>query len=445
MKWDRHVDQRYMDEHATGDEGRFMYRRARLARDAFMEHADYLMNYPDVARRIRTFRASSWERCMIRYALQSRRMNGPIGFQHALSRGLEMALFSMTNIESLYLDHIGITSAVARHLVSLPRLTTLSLRKCTVSSRFRRVKITSDSLRVFVLHLSHHTSQCSPWRLAQFFPHLTTIIAYGSALVLGDDPPFLLPYTDEWGGFNPFTLHDITHVHLHNLTMDQWDPFLSLLLRATSDQNRPIPLTHLVISAFHPFDRQFLLEMLTVLHPVPLEQLVIDGISYADPSLFEHIRAMQPTLASLTLKYRSGLARHLRIAPAPWPRASWEYAQEIARFPRLTHFSWNYQTEHLICTAALVSLEGEPWDPDVEGADVQDEMDLILPLFANVCPNLRMLANHDGANYFYRDGGTVRTTFNHSYCDRERTLHNPPSVEGKHPWIPKPDEGRIVV
>lgn len=445
---------------------------AKLARNSFLQSADFLRSRPDIATRVKHLDVNNWDDELLQTGFPTYSPRRRLGFKFTFSRSLQTVLPFLLHLSELTLDNVVITSAVAQQLVSIPQLETLHLLNCKVTSKFRRVGIRSDALRRLVMEFSEHDPYHSLWRLVQFFPSIHTIVAIASWKEVTEalpDPPRLLPYVETWGDVNPFTLHFLTRMQLYNLsyTSDQWDLLLSLL-----ENSPPLSLTHLAITASDPFNEAFTFALVEALRPAALEQLVLDGTLCASLDLFDRIREAFPTLTSLTLKYRKGLSyretaefRKHSTDRTHWPHASWEYAQALARFPRLMHFGWNSVQEVMISPSVLLRFECDyaaPLDDDlVVASELEDDEDdpveyledpdaifffpkaqdpddehearVTLALFARVCPNLQSFATASHVmHYFERDGDELNIVT--SGYDEECKVHDPPSQGIDHPW-----------
>lgn len=442
MNGEKDIDWLYVGKLSDEEVPRYFRKRATMARDVAVRDADYLRSRPDIVAQIKDLIVRCWSSTNIERAYRERTV-AALEFQFTFSRAFETVIPLMSSLTKLRLHDVAITSAVARDLLSLPRLTSVMLSRCKVTSKLRRIATNSTSVKTLFIDFDEHRLDHSVWKFARFFPKLATLSVHGVAYSLSYDetPPNLLPFNHVPETWNPFLLQTLTHFQITNLGIDEWNRFLTLLEEGSMHGTRPLPLTHLAIAAYDPFDEEFLRELINVLRPAPLQQLVLDGVHYADLELFHSIRAAFPELTTLTIKHRGGTRENGRSDSTSWPRATWEYAHAVSLFPNLTHFGWNYHLERLIYSRTLLRLE-EGYDSDEEDfyqCDDEDyEKNVLISLFAHACPRLQTFSISPSCIYHFERDGEFVTFDDYRMFDLasmdERDFHDPPTLWEDHPW-----------
>lgn len=418
------------------------HQRAALQRDVFVQEASYLRSRPDIACPVKRFTLTCWNGTQIRTAYPNS-YKAQLEFQFTLARAVQVVLPLMSNLQTLSIRNMAITSAFAQQLVLLPRLTMLTLNICKVTSKLRRVRTRSTSVRKLFLNLddSDHNLNHSVWKLVPFFPHLSAVVVRGSTdkdTRIGAGSPMLLPFSNPPETLNPFLLPSMTHLQVSHLGYEEWDGLLELLQEASLHGTRPLYLTNLIIHAYDPLDRDFLFNLIDALRTAPLRHLVLDGIRYAGLALLDQMQSAFPELASLTLKYRVSPGCSM-LAPLTklWPHATWEYARALSRFSRLTHFGWNYDTDTLVYSHGLLVLENGRAIHDDEWHDDEDFEEDLQPLtFANICSGLQTFSTSSRSLFYIkREGSNVTIDDGWGSSLRATVVHDPPEFWLYHPWM----------
>ena len=85
------------------------------------------------------------------------------------------------------------------------------------------------------------------------------------------------------------------------------------------------------------------MNLLEALDGSPMRFLSLDGIRFAQPSLFTEIARSLPGLESLSLQHRQSFSE--QTSCVFWPAALWEYANALKRFHNLKHLIWNLRMD----------------------------------------------------------------------------------------------------
>lgn len=96
-------------------------------------------------------------------------------------------------------------------------------------------------------------------------------------------------------------------------------------------------MTHFKLNVDGGLSRRYLFELLDAMNGCLVENLVLDGIRYAQPDLLAKIAQALPELRGLTLIYRA-CDLQLTANFIEWPLPSWEYASHFSAFKKLQYF-----------------------------------------------------------------------------------------------------------
>ncbi|KAI0791944.1 hypothetical protein C8Q75DRAFT_610567 [Abortiporus biennis] len=177
---------------------------------------------------------------------------------------------------------------------------------------------------------------------------------------------------------------------------DVFEWISSCLIMLQLDRVTP-SLTHLKIDV-QQIEEDDIWGLKCTLSHCPLRCLVLGYFKMVPADIYDTLSFAFPNLIALTL-IRQIDCHEQSVEWTPREMVIWEHATEVARFPNLVHFGWNYRPLlPKASSSSIILLENDFFEPlDFEDDDIPNdsdtthEMSLIVQLFASRCPNLQTM------------------------------------------------------
>lgn len=315
------------------------------------------------------------------------------GFPLHTTRTFTQVLGITSNLSTVILLGVELSSGLIRNISNLHLLHTLVLRLCFIPIRVQSMilrGVLPPFRSVYNLELVC-TGHWSLWCALPLCPHLRTLSAMGRDLQGIGLPPAALWSRCDFSALERFHLAPSSGRHM---------PILTSWLYATA-KGRHLRLTHFKIYTTWCASDDLVFQVLDALRSAPLRVLVFEGIAEARLALFDHIAGLFPDLVALTVIRHPNNVRQRSARMVPWPYTSGEYARSFTAFTRLEHFAWNFRLDYLDSSPSLLlrfeeeSLPGPPADHgarEKESDILFDDNHLLALPFAAHCPSLRTFA-----------------------------------------------------
>lgn len=309
----------------------------------------------------------------------------PIGMQ------VGVLIKETTKLKEISLSQFFFTEDFVQALLSLPRLHTIRVYDCVLDS-FPDPAPQCESLLNLFIDVKNEVSGSTQFNLLKSCANLQFLyISSGADLEEFDLGP------ESRAACNPFGT-------LKRLILKDFD-YTNIELLGTWSSGSSTRLTHLKLQGCSSEFGIWFQEvdcLMNAFRDSPLEVLVLEGLQFAHPDVFDMISITFPTLRSLTLLYSQSPRRRLRVEPAYWPYRSWEYAPGFLNFSHLEHFGWNFGVNDLEVTSLQTLLEFEDGfttclsEEEFEELDGQSlaDRDSIARVLAAHCPTLKEVAFH---------------------------------------------------
>lgn len=306
------------------------------ARESLFQEIDFLLSREDITTSVEVLTVSIWDSNWFDDSPE----HNVLDFLLPVSPRLQQVVTRMPNLRELDLIGVGITEDLKRTFLALPNLFRLELLMC----RFTEVSngdvtVVPSSLLNLSVMIDHDESDQTPsvWTI---MPWLTNLRWLSLASTRGATS--LLPSLESPEHPNLFTKLETVFIK----DMEPWEcPDLIVMLNHAANRTEGgLPLTRLKLTFTYGISDFVLVNLLSSLESSSLQYFILDGLNEAMPDIIEDIARTFPNLQSLTLAYRDSY-RQCKCAQVVWPFATWEYAQEFARFNCLTHFGWNLETD----------------------------------------------------------------------------------------------------
>lgn len=298
---------------------------------------------------------------------------------------VDRVLSNARNIETLTIFHFPMKEDSINAILTLPRLHTIHLGSTLALNTLPDLRCNS------VLNANFSpTGQDydSTWCILPCFPSLRCLT------IVNHHTSAALPPVEVYDKANTFaTLERLMIYNIHHYEIDD---FAQWIRQAIPPSGPGLRLTHLKLELRRGLDEEETRIIISALHGAPMQHLVLDGLAYAEPELFDLISDAFSHLRVLTLYYRES-NRQIEGKEALWPHASWEYAPRFANFTQLRHFRWNWRLDEWTPSpSAMLLFETdfpERWQEVAECAleCFTDEWESISRLFGVHCPTLESL------------------------------------------------------
>ena len=329
------------------------------AAQAVLGDMAFILSRQDIAVQVETLRVAIWSDMWIESAGWSPEDEDAMNLLLPISHRLAEVVASMPNLRHLKLSKLFLTQDLTKHIFSLPNLVELDILDCTVVGQ-HDLPLPSSSLPNLRLWIGSDI-QTSVWDILPPLVGLRWISLCLSESTNGAIQ--VIPSLATAQRWNPFTT--IEKAYISGLAPFEWDDLTAILEAASVQTRGQLPLTHLKLSFPYGITNIALANLLRPLEGSALRFLVIDGIRDVSPDLIGIIAHILPGLRSLTL-YNRDSTRQLECKETIWPYPTWEYAQQLAQFPFLTHFGWNYSTSSTLTYASPAFLRMfEDDSPDI--------------------------------------------------------------------------------
>lgn len=261
------------------------------------------------------------------------------------------ALFSKArNIKSVVIDSWNLSYELVPRISALPCLQTLHIANCNIYTRYPFIRGTlgaktfpSSSILNATIRFRLNSDKAG-WDFLRSVPHLrvlSIIRQWGTfqCPIFGYSP--LSPIFGPTSGLN--LLKSVERLLITRLDNSEVDVLNTWLLRARRSSPTGLRFTHLKIGTMTGMTRTQIMNLLEALDGSPMRYLSLDGIRFAQPSLFTEIARSLPGLESLSLQHRQSFLE--QTSCVFWPAALWEYANALKRFHNLTHLIWNLRMD----------------------------------------------------------------------------------------------------
>ena len=198
-----------------------------------------------------------------------------------------------------------------------------------------------------------------------------------------------------WQSLNPFkTLRNYSLSHIASTFV----PVITLwLLNASrSLSNQHLPLTHLKIELEDDDDLPgpMMFNLLDGLAGTSLESLVLIGIQYTEPDIFDRIGRALPNLQELTLCCGRRV-NYDREYLKRWSRPAWEYPSHFLSFRKLHYLSWNIAHPDISYFSRTMLYFEQDQFPGLDswdfGEDSWDEGEIVAKSIRAYNPSLRCM------------------------------------------------------
>lgn len=307
-----------------------------------------------------------------------------LGTQRAITTLANKLILCAHNLKSLSVICFHLNQDSITTILTLPRLQTIELIG-NVGMSAAPIDLHSNS----VLNASFDLFEDATWYILPSLPSLRWLSISGPADAALPPPEIRMQA-------NVFVTLEC--LMLHDLQVHEVESFTQWIRQALSPNGPGLRLTHLRLEPRLGFNEEEIRMILSALHSAPMQDLVLDSLTYAEPEVFDLISDAFPNLRSLTLSYRGsggGNFGDSNRREARWPYTSLEYAPRFANFTHLEHFAWNCQLCDLTPSpSAMLLFENnfpENWEEVAECAleFFSDEWQCIPRLFGTHCPTLK--------------------------------------------------------
>ncbi|KAG6910784.1 hypothetical protein DXG01_007672 [Tephrocybe rancida] len=383
-------------------------------REKFVACSDFLISRPDLLEKLKVLSvADNWQSILKKKTFPHKQVLSGLenGRFHApMYKNVRRILSGSHFLTTVTLSHIRLSLPTIKGVRELPRLETLTLWACTLSSE--AVDALEDdidhslkSASLQNLRIMAHTPDLEKaWNAIHICTQLRTLSVTAESL-------FVPPHSDTWPKFGCFqTLESLYLGQLHPISV----PFVADWLEAVSLYAPLTRLTRLKLHGFTGMNDAQILEVLRPLAGAPLEVLALDGSKEVRLDFLDAIHGLFPNLIGLSFCRRGGRFRGGHLLS--WPAPDWQYAQRLSIFPRLRYFRWNAPITYFTFSpgALLCFEEGFPNSEDGTNAEKLDKIqgpddfyildgDWVPLLFAIHCPALEVISGFLGAHYVSRD------------------------------------------
>ncbi|KAF7791756.1 hypothetical protein EIP86_002780 [Pleurotus ostreatoroseus] len=359
----------------------FMRHNVELSYAKFAQRLTALRNTPDALHRMRTlFLANALD-------LDITRLTGTTHEEYLerlrpLIKPVKDIVARSPGISECTINAFPLHAPLLATILTLPHLLTITLRKSILDTRSRRLPRCDTVLNAL---LGPSAEDNSIWNVLPSLTSLRWLYIDGSGGQCQLPSPAIRRAANVFTTLERLTLTDIPFDQLEFLT--DW------IRQAQRSRGPGLRLTHFKLEMRWGLSEQEILDILSALQGAPMKVFVIDGISDAEPTLFDAIANAFPRLESLTLVYRDS-DRQVESKEAEWPHATWEYAPHFAGFTHLKHFGWNWKLGLMqpapSCMLLFESDYALDWMSITDRAadEFFDDWDVIPRLFHAYCPTL---------------------------------------------------------
>ncbi|KAG6910785.1 hypothetical protein DXG01_007673 [Tephrocybe rancida] len=343
-------------------------------REKFVACSDFLISRPDLLEKLKVLSvADTWQSVLSKKTFPHKEVLSGLenGRFHApMYKNVRRILSGSYFLTTVTLSHIRLSLPTIKCIRELPRLETLTLWVCTLSSEAIEAlehdgdhSLKSASLQNIRI-MAPTTDLESAWNAVNTCTHLRTLSVRADAL-------FVPPHRDSWSKFGCFqTLESLYLGQLHPISVY----FIADWLDAVSLYAPLTRLTRLKLHGSVGMKDAHILAHLQPLAGAPLEVLSLDGLKQVRLEFFDAIHSLFPNIISLSLCRRS--SRFSGSRSFPWPAPDWQYAQRLSIFPRLKYFQWNGPSNYVTFSpgALLYYEEGFPNSEDGANAEKLDRI-----------------------------------------------------------------------
>ncbi|OBZ72251.1 hypothetical protein A0H81_07922 [Grifola frondosa] len=377
----------------------YLRRQAHTMQRRFVEDAAFLLTSPRILNRMQKLCIHS------RWDEGYRTLPGPVDwlkvaglepessartvFFCRILRGIELILAHSRALLELRLFSIPLTPTMITFIGAQNTIHTLELCSCrfTVPEEPYHQPLDMMSVMNASLTVREQDSEGLP-NVFTFLPNLRTLMLSGR-----EDFSLLVPDEHVREVSNPFrTLERVYFRYFEPSVVDE----LSEWIRSSATKFGGLHLTHFKMHTATGMLREDVESLIDALHGTPLQTLVLEGVSYVGPDLFQRIAEAFPRLNALTVINRTN--RQSKLRSNIWPHPAWEYAQQFAGFQCLKYFGWNFSLEprYVGTTFDLQYFEdGYPNEQNGEDEDWElcfEDWTCVASVFLAYCKTLRTLA-----------------------------------------------------
>ncbi|EPQ57480.1 hypothetical protein GLOTRDRAFT_137801 [Gloeophyllum trabeum ATCC 11539] len=295
-------------------------------------------------------------------------------------------LQAATSLTSLFLWQITLDPAIFQAVAAMPRLRTVHYNMCGLEFDPRWLVRHARSTSVVNLALVVNSETgWTMWNVLPLYPQARVCTICPNPGPLHN--PLFLPEDVVQDSHAVAFFASVERLFIDSFDIP--DAFtLPTLFGLAATTGNGLRLTHFKLHAVYGMNRNQIIELLTALSSAPLEVLILEGVQYAEPDLFELISNVFPNLIALTVCYRPNDFHP--TGEIKWPCPSWEYAPHLRRFHRLQHLGMNLKHDIEYSPRDMLSVEEEyetlpEWDEDA----LDDNDWTIARTFSVSCPSLK--------------------------------------------------------
>lgn len=283
-------------------------------------------------------------------------------------------------LESLFIETFPLNQESISIILALPQLHTVHLA-CNLGMD------TPTSLRcdsVLNAWFSPREDHSTTWRILPSFPSLRWLFVTNSEADGSLPPPDIRAQANIFATLERLTLFNLHSGEVEDLT--QW------IQQAVPPNGPGLRLTQVKLIARLGINEKDIRMIISALHSAPIQDLVLEGLTYAEPDLLDLISDAFPKLRSLTLYDWDNEFGSDRRESAHWPRASREYALRLTKFECLRHFGWNWKFPKSTPSSSAASI----LEDTLPAPQLNEDWQGIPRLFSKSCPTLESFVFRNG-------------------------------------------------